>query len=129
MRFDVPAVGCSTVESLKRAGGRVLAIEAGKTIIFDQDETVALADRYGISIVALCYDGAARPGLYIVVTGDLDEMRRALLEGPLTPCNTPGRPCVWPLASGRNVAVPEATQPRGWCWECRSLRRSRATCV
>ena len=20
-------------------------------------------------------------------------------------------------------------QPRGWCWECRSLRRSRATCV
>jgi DUF1009 family protein len=52
MRFDVPAVGCSTVESLKRAGGRVLAIEAGKTIILDQEETVALADRYGISIVA-----------------------------------------------------------------------------
>jgi hypothetical protein len=35
----------------------------------------------GISIVALCYDGAARPGLYVVVTDDLDEMRRALLEG------------------------------------------------
>ena len=35
----------------------------------------------GISIVALCHDGAARPGLYVVVTDDLDEMRRALLEG------------------------------------------------
>jgi hypothetical protein len=58
----------------------------------------------GISIVALCHDGAARPGLYVVVTHDLDEMRRALLEGPLTPCNTPGGPCVLPLASGRNVA-------------------------
>jgi hypothetical protein len=34
----------------------------------------------GISIVALCQDGAARPGLYVVVTDDLDEMRRALGE-------------------------------------------------
>jgi UDP-2,3-diacylglucosamine hydrolase len=52
MRFDVPTVGCSTVETLHRAGGRVLAIEAGKTIIIDQDQTVALADRYGLTIVA-----------------------------------------------------------------------------
>jgi DUF1009 family protein len=53
MRFDVPTVGCQTVESLHRAGGRVLAIEAGKTIIVDQPEVVALADRYRITIVAL----------------------------------------------------------------------------
>ena len=53
MRFDVPTVGCSTVETIHRAGGRVLAIEAGKTIVIDQPETVALADRYGISIIAL----------------------------------------------------------------------------
>jgi len=53
MRFDVPTVGCSTVETLQRAGGRVLAIEAGKTIVIDQPATIALADRYGISIVAL----------------------------------------------------------------------------
>src|SRR5204862_1674340 len=53
MRFDVPTVGCSTVESMHRAGGRVLAIEAGKTIVIDQADTFALADRYGISIVAL----------------------------------------------------------------------------
>jgi DUF1009 family protein len=53
MRFDVPTVGCSTVETLRQARGRVLAIEAGKTIVLDQAETVALADRYGVSIVAL----------------------------------------------------------------------------
>jgi hypothetical protein len=34
----------------------------------------------GISIVARRHGGCVRPGLYIVVTDDLDEMRRALLE-------------------------------------------------
>ncbi len=53
MRFDVPTIGCATIETLHRAGGRVLAIEADKTIILDQLETVALANRYGIAIVAL----------------------------------------------------------------------------
>jgi DUF1009 family protein len=52
MRFDVPTVGATTIESMRQAGARVLAIEADRTIILDQDETVALADRYGISIVA-----------------------------------------------------------------------------
>jgi DUF1009 family protein len=52
MRFDVPTVGCATIETLHRAGGRVLAIEGQKTIVLDQDQVVALADRYGISIVA-----------------------------------------------------------------------------
>ena len=36
--------------------------------------------RDGISIVARRHGGCARPGLYAVVTGDPDEMRRALLE-------------------------------------------------
>jgi DUF1009 family protein len=53
MRFDVPTVGLSTVESLHQAGGRVLAIEAAKTIVIDQGETVARANRYGITIVAI----------------------------------------------------------------------------
>jgi hypothetical protein len=34
----------------------------------------------GISIIARSHTGCARPGLYAVVTGDLDELRRALLE-------------------------------------------------
>ncbi len=53
MRFDVPTVGKQTIESMHRAGGRVLAIEAGRTILLDEDETVALANRYGIAITAL----------------------------------------------------------------------------
>jgi DUF1009 family protein len=53
MRFDVPTIGCNTVEAIRAAGGRVLAIEAGKTIIIDEPEVVALADRYGMTIIAL----------------------------------------------------------------------------
>lgn len=52
-RFDVPTVGTQTIETMHRAGARVLAIEAGQTILLDEAETVALADRYGIAITAL----------------------------------------------------------------------------
>jgi DUF1009 family protein len=60
MRFDVPTVGVQTVDTLRRAGGRVLAIEAGRTIILDREQTVRQADCNGLTIVAL--DGAAFPG-------------------------------------------------------------------
>jgi DUF1009 family protein len=53
MRFDVPTIGTSTVETLHKAGARVLAIEADKTIVVDQPDVVALADRYGLTIIAL----------------------------------------------------------------------------
>jgi DUF1009 family protein len=53
MRFDVPTIGVTTIENLHKARARVLAIEAGRTILLDQPEVVALADRYGLSIVAL----------------------------------------------------------------------------
>src|SRR5262249_35292702 len=46
MRFDVPTVGCSTIETMHRAGGRVLAIEMDKTILLDAEQAIALADRY-----------------------------------------------------------------------------------
>jgi DUF1009 family protein len=53
MRFDVPTIGTSTIENLKKAGARVLAIEAGKTIVVDQEDVVALANRHGLTIVAI----------------------------------------------------------------------------
>jgi DUF1009 family protein len=53
MRFDVPAIGLGTLEALHAAGGRVLAVEADKTIIIDQAEMVAAAQRLGITVVAL----------------------------------------------------------------------------
>ena len=53
MRFDVPTVGSGTIETIHKAGGKVLAIEAGRTIMLDQEETIALADKRGICIIAL----------------------------------------------------------------------------
>ena len=53
MRFDVPTIGLQTIENLKKANARVLAIEAHKTIVIDQPEVVALADRHGLTIVAV----------------------------------------------------------------------------
>jgi DUF1009 family protein len=53
MRFDVPTIGCSTIESMRKAGATVLAVEADKTILIDEADTIALANRYGITIVAL----------------------------------------------------------------------------
>jgi DUF1009 family protein len=52
-RFDVPTVGRETIESLRQAGGRVLAVEARQTICLDREETLALADRYGLTLIAL----------------------------------------------------------------------------
>jgi hypothetical protein len=40
----------------------------------------------GISIIATRRGGCAQPGLYAVVTGDLDEMRRVLLEDERPTC-------------------------------------------
>jgi len=52
MRFDVPAVGPRTIENLHRAGGGVLALEAGRTLVLEREEVVELADRHGIVVVA-----------------------------------------------------------------------------
>ena len=53
MRFDVPTVGTQTIQTMHEAGGRVLAIESGMTIMLDQDDVIAMADRLGIAIVSL----------------------------------------------------------------------------
>ncbi len=52
MRFDVPTVGVGTIESIHAAGGNVLAIEADKTILLDEQATIEAANRLGIVVVA-----------------------------------------------------------------------------
>jgi len=52
-RFDVPTVGADTIKSMHEAGGRILAIEAGQTIILEPEEVTRLADSFGIAIVAV----------------------------------------------------------------------------
>ncbi|MCP4683279.1 MAG: LpxI family protein [Desulfobacterales bacterium] len=53
LRFDMPAVGVDTIQTMDNAGAKVLAVEAGKAVVFEKEEMVALADKCGISIVAL----------------------------------------------------------------------------
>ena len=53
MRYDVPTVGMRTVENIASSGGRVLAIEAGRTILLDGAEVIDFADRHGLVIVAI----------------------------------------------------------------------------
>ena len=51
MRFDVPVIGIPTIETMITAEATCLSITAGKTLIFDRDETIDLADRNRIAIV------------------------------------------------------------------------------
>jgi DUF1009 family protein len=53
MRFDVPVVGVPTIETMAEAGATCLCISAGKTLMFDRDEMLALADKNKIAIVAV----------------------------------------------------------------------------
>jgi hypothetical protein len=53
MRFDVPTIGLGTLETLRAAGGKVLAVEADKTIVIDQPAVMDYARRHRICLVAL----------------------------------------------------------------------------
>ncbi len=53
MRFDVPTIGCGTLEAMIAAGGRLLAVEAGKTIVVDEPDLIRLAERHRLTVVAL----------------------------------------------------------------------------
>ena len=52
MRFDVPVIGVETIRVAADAKLRVIAIEAGKTLLLERDAIVDLARREKISIVA-----------------------------------------------------------------------------
>lgn len=50
MRFDVPCVGPDTIRSMANWGGKCLVVEAGKTIIIDKPQTIAMAEQLGVAI-------------------------------------------------------------------------------
>ena len=52
MRFDVPVIGVRTIEVMQRAGATCLALEAGRTLLFDGDAIIRAAGQAGIAIVA-----------------------------------------------------------------------------
>ncbi len=51
MRFDVPVVGLATIRVMISAGATALHVSANKTLLFDRDELIQLADGHGISII------------------------------------------------------------------------------
>lgn len=53
MRFDVPTIGLGTLEAMVEAGARLLAVEAGKTIILDRENVVEFANHHGLIVLAL----------------------------------------------------------------------------
>lgn len=60
MRWDVPAIGPDTMRSFQASGARCLGIEADKTYILDPDETLAMADVLGVTIISRHDDAQLR---------------------------------------------------------------------
>jgi DUF1009 family protein len=53
LRFDLPAVGPKTIDVMASVKASALALEAGRSVLLDRDETVQKAERAGIAIVGL----------------------------------------------------------------------------
>ncbi len=62
MRFDVPVVGLPTIEQMRTAGATALAVDAGRTLLFDRKKLIELADATEISIQAFPPAAVAEPG-------------------------------------------------------------------
>ena len=53
MRFDVPVVGVRTIRVMQRANARVLAIDAGMTLLFEREQLAEEANRAGIAVIGI----------------------------------------------------------------------------
>jgi len=52
-RFDVPVIGLRTFETLAQTNAAALAFEAGKTLFFDIEQCMHLAQQYHIAIIGM----------------------------------------------------------------------------
>ena len=52
-RFDIPAIGLNTLKTMKRYKADLIAVEAGETIIVDQEKVVKFANKHNIVIMAV----------------------------------------------------------------------------
>jgi UDP-2,3-diacylglucosamine hydrolase len=53
LRFDVPVVGPGTLEAMREAGARALAVDAEKTLLVDKEAFLADADKAGITVLGM----------------------------------------------------------------------------
>lgn len=52
-RFDLPAIGTRTIESMEQVKGAVLAVEAGQALLFDGEAVIDRANRAGLVVVGI----------------------------------------------------------------------------
>lgn len=57
IRFDLPSIGTQSIQKMTQVKASVLAVEVGRTLFFDRDSTIDLANRSGIAIVGIEGDG------------------------------------------------------------------------
>ena len=63
-RFALPTMGLDTVTVAKQAGVRVLALEAGETILVDRERVIEEADRAGICLIGVREEKATTWGVW-----------------------------------------------------------------
>jgi UDP-2,3-diacylglucosamine hydrolase len=61
MRFDVPVVGLPTIEQMMSSGATALAVDAGRTLLFDREKLIERANAASIAIQAFAVDAGAEP--------------------------------------------------------------------
>ncbi len=57
-RFDLPAIGLTTIDSMREVKARVLAVEAGQALLFDRQQMIEHADRAGICVIGVRETGS-----------------------------------------------------------------------
>ncbi|MEW5774010.1 MAG: UDP-2,3-diacylglucosamine diphosphatase LpxI [Thermodesulfobacteriota bacterium] len=62
IRFDLPSVGLGTIEALAAAGVSCLGVEAGKSLFFDREAALDLAQTAGLAVVGLTPAVLGLPG-------------------------------------------------------------------
>lgn len=60
LRADLPTIGPATIALIVEVGFRGVAVEAGRALLLDRDETVAAADRAGVFVVGVGPDGPSK---------------------------------------------------------------------
>ena len=58
LRFDLPAIGPQTIQTMISVQATVLAIEAGRTVIIDREDVLSQANEAGIAIVGKATSGS-----------------------------------------------------------------------
>lgn len=52
-RIDLPAIGPGTIAAMREVGASCLGYEAGKTLFFDREQSLAQANEMGVAVVGL----------------------------------------------------------------------------